>query len=324
MNASTYMKQQKIKSSADTKNVVQIALIAIILMIIAAILSKGVFLQPRNLMNLLFQNGILILIALAQLLIIIVSGIDLSVGAIMAMSSVLIVLNQDLGSGMAILIALGASMIFGAVSGSLVTFKRLPSFVVTLAMMQIVYSLAQVLSGGAAVYSGFEGTPISASFTNYYLGSVMGIPNVILTCMVVIFLVSRFLRTSYGHFAYAIGGNEKTAYFSGIPVERVKVTVYILAALLAGLAAVIFVGRVGMGDPRAGQWLPLDSIAAVSIGGASLSGGVGSVAGTVIGVLILGTLTNIMNLMGVPPTIQPAVKGIVIIIAVYLNSRKKN
>jgi ribose/xylose/arabinose/galactoside ABC-type transport system permease subunit len=139
-----------------------------------------------------------------------------------------------------------------------------------------------------------------------------------------IILVSRFLRTSYGHFAYAIGGNEKTAYFSGIPVERVKVTVYILAALLAGLAAVIFVGRVGMGDPRAGQWLPLDSIAAVTIGGASLSGGVGSVAGTVIGVLILGTLTNIMNLMGVPPTIQPAVKGIVIILAVYLNSRKKN
>lgn len=292
-------------------------------MAVAAILSKGVFLAPNNIVNLINQNAILILVALAQFLIILTRGIDLSVGAITAISSVIVVLYQDLGLGVSILLALTVSALLGMISGGLVTFRKLPSFVVTLAMMQIIYSLAKVLCGGAAVYESLGGQKIDEGLLMFFKGTFIGIPNPILVCAIAIFSVSLFMRTSYGHFLYPIGGNESTAYLTGLPVAFVKVSVYTLASFIASIAGILFVTRVGMGDPNTGQWLPLDSIAAVTIGGASLSGGIGTVAGTVVGVFILSVLNNIMSLMNVPPTIQPAIKGAVILLAVYLNSRKK-
>lgn len=292
-------------------------------MAVAAILSKGVFLAPNNIVNLINQNAILILVALAQFLIILTRGIDLSVGAITAISSVIVVLYQDLGLGVSILLALTVSALLGMISGGLVTFRKLPSFVVTLAMMQIIYSLAKVLCGGAAVYKSLGGQKIDEGLLMFFKGTFIGIPNPILVCAIAIFSVSLFMRTSYGHFIYPIGGNESTAYLTGLPVAFVKVSVYTIASFIASIAGILFVTRVGMGDPNTGQWLPLDSIAAVTIGGASLSGGIGTVAGTVVGVFILSVLNNIMSLMNVPPTIQPAIKGAVILLAVYLNSRKK-
>jgi ribose transport system permease protein len=131
------------------------------------------------------------------------------------------------------------------------------------------------------------------------------------------------MRTSNGRFIYAVGGNEETARMSGLPVKYVKISVFLISALLATVAGILFVARVGMCDPDTGQTLPLDSIATVTIGGGALTGGIGTVPGTIIGVLILSVLNNIMSLLQTPPTIQSGIEGIVILVAVYFNSLKK-
>jgi ribose transport system permease protein len=314
--------KSKINISSNMKDIVQLLMVLLIMVVFASILSKGVFIQPLNLYNILTQNSILLVVSLGQLLIIITKGIDLSVGMIVGFTSVLIVLSQDYGSVLAIIFALCAVVIIGIASGSLVHFAKLPAFVVTLAMSQIVYSIAKVIGGGAAVYSGFQGSPIASGLLSLYTNSFLGIQYPLIITIICIIVISRYLKTSIGHFTYTIGGNQKTAYLSGVPIARVKITAYVLAGLLACIGGLLFVARVGLGDPQAGDALTMDSIAAVTVGGASLSGGAGTVTGTVIGVLILGVLNNILNLLNVPPAIQPAIKGGLILLAVYLNSRK--
>ena len=311
------------ESTFETRAVLKILAILIGLMVMASLFSQGIFLQPRNMINLVNQNAILILIALGQLLVIITGGIDLSVGSTLAITSVVFVLCQDLGWPVAFLISLFAAAIIGLVNGFLVTYIRLPAFVVTLASMQICYSISKVLSGGGAIYGSPNGTQIPESLGEFYKASFWGIPYPLFVCILFLFIIAVFMRTSTGHFAHPVGGNERAAFLSGIPLKRVKMTMYVISAMLCAVAGLLFVARVGMGDPQTGVWVPLDSIAAVSIGGASLSGGVGTVSGTFIGVFILSVLNNIMNLIGIPPTVQPAIKGIVILVAVYLNSMRK-
>jgi len=310
--------------SFETRGVLKILAILVGLLVLASVVSQGVFLQPRNLVNLIYQNALLIVIAMGQLLVIVTGGIDLSVGAVLAVSSVLVVLYQDFGLAAAFGFALVVSVVFGLVNGFLVTYIRLPAFVVTLATMQIGYSVSKILSGVGAAYSGFQGAAIPTSLTEFYKAAFLGIPYPLLICLALMVILSLYLRTSIGHFIYSVGGNERASFLSGIPVRVVKMAVYVISAVLCCIGGVLFVARVGMGDPQAGTWVPLDSIAAVSIGGASLSsGGVGTVVGTLIGVFILSALNNVMNLLGVPPTFQPAIKGIVILLAVYLNSARK-
>ena len=309
--------------SFDTQAIFKISTILFGMVVLATVVSQGIFLQPRNLVNLLSQNAILMIVSLGQLLIILLGGIDLSVGAVMAMASVLFVLYQDLGIPGAFALALGIALVFGLINGFMVTYIRLPAFVVTLATMQVGYSISKVFSGGGAVYTGLGGAGLPLGMKDFYQTALLGIPYPLVLCLVLAGLTALYFRSSWGHFIYTVGGNQMAAFLSGVPVRRVKIMAYIFGSLLAGLGGILFVARVGMGDPQAGTWVPLDSIAAVSIGGASLSGGVGTVAGTIIGVIILSVLNNIMNLLGVPPTLQPAIKGVVIVIAVYLNSNRK-
>jgi ribose/xylose/arabinose/galactoside ABC-type transport system permease subunit len=314
--------------SFDTKSILKILIILIGLILFAAIFSNGVFLQPRNFVNLILQNAGLIIVTIGQLLVIAVAGIDLSVGAVMAVSSVLVVMFQDYGLVGAFAIALGGSLIFGLINGALVTFIRLPAFVVTMATMQIGYSMAKLLSDaagsrGGTVYTSLTGIELPSNFIDFYKTQLFGIPQPLYICLAFLLLFALYLKSSNGHFIYPVGGNEKTAYLSGIPVWIVKISAYGLSALLAGVAGILFASRVGLGDPQAGTWIALDSIAAASIGGASLSGGMGSILGTFFGVVILSVLNNIMNLLGVPPTMQPAIKGLVILLAVFLNTRRK-
>jgi ribose transport system permease protein len=310
------------QGSFDTTAVIRVLLVAAGLIVAAGVFSGGVFLQPSNLVNLGLQNVVLILVALGQLLVILSGGIDLSVGATLALSSVMVVLFQDYGLIPAILIALTISAALGLVNGASITYLRLPSFVVTLGMMQIAYSLAMVFSQGGAVYTGTGGAEIAPALLGVYQGAALGIPYPLLLSLVGLAALGFYLRTREGHFVYPLGGNERAAYFSGVPVRRVRMLVYVIASVLAGIGGVLYVSRVGLGYPQAGQWLPLDTIAAVSIGGASLAGGMGTVVGTFVGVLILGVLNNIVNLLGVPPTLEPAVKGLVILVAVLLNARQ--
>jgi ribose/xylose/arabinose/galactoside ABC-type transport system permease subunit len=311
------------RTTFESRGVLRILIVLAGLVVLAAILSDGVFLQLDNIINLGQQNAILMVVALGQLFVILTGGIDLSVGATLAIGSVVYVVLQDAGPVAALAGALATAGIIGLVNGALVTFIRLPSFVVTLAVSQIVASLAMVISEGGTVYTGYGGAQISSLTSNFYAGAIGGVPNHVLFALFVGALIALFMRTSWGHFSYAVGGNRQAAFLSGLPVAAVGVMVYVMAAMLASVGGILFVSRVGLGDPQAAKWIVLDSIAAVSIGGASLSGGVGTVAGTLIGVLILGVLNNIMNLLGVPPTLQPAIKGLVILIAVLLNSSRK-
>lgn len=312
----------------DTRSILKILVILVAMMVFAAIFSNGVFLQPKNIINLVLQNAGLIIITLGQLLVIVTMGIDLSVGAVMAVSSVLVVLFHDKGLIASFSIAILGALVFGLINGSLVTFLRLPAFVVTMATMQIGYSVAKLLSDaagsrGGTVYTALNGAEIPTSFVEFYKGTILGIPQPLLVCLAFLIIIGLYLRTSTGHFIFPVGGNERTAFLSGIPVWKVKMAVYAICSMLAGVAGIMFASRVGLGDPQAGTWIALDSIAAASIGGASLSGGVGTVLGTFFGVVILSVLNNIMNLLGVPPTMQPAIKGLVILITVYFNTRRK-
>jgi len=315
------------RSSVDTRTNARTLAILLGLVLFASAFSEGVFLQPANLVNLINPNALLIVIATGQLLVIATGGIDLSVGAVMAVSSVMVVLFQDYGLAGSFAAAILLAALFGLVSGALVTYIRLPAFVVTLATMQIGYSVSKILSDwggsrGGTVYNSLGGAGIPTGFADFYKASLSGIPYPLFICLGFLILIAAYLRTSNGHFIYPVGGNDRAAFLSGIPVGRVRIAVYVISAVLAAVGGILFVARVGLGDPQAGTWIALDSIAAVSIGGASLSGGVGTVFGTLIGVVILSVLNNIMNLLGVPPTLQPAVKGLVILIAVYLNSAR--
>lgn len=324
MRDTIFWDRLKISKNSDMKSIFQIVSVFLILIVFASIFSKGVFLQPNNLLNLLTQNVILSLLALGQLLVVLTGGIDLSIGAVVGLSSVLVVLFQDYGLGVSLIIALGASMLIGFLNGSIVSFRRLPPFVVTLAMMLITYSVTQIMTGGASVYTGRHGAEIASGLINFYKQSFLGLPYPILLGIIAFVAVSLYLRTSNGHLMYTVGGNERAAFLSGVSVSKVRILAYALSSFLAGIGGILLVARVGMGAPDSGTLILLDSIAAVTIGGASLSGGVGTVVGTLMGVLILSTLNNLMNLLNVSPAIQPAVKGIVILVAVYLNSRKKN
>jgi len=309
--------------TVDTQRTFTTFLAMLLLIALAAVLSRGVFIKPTNLLNLVFQNAILGVISFGQLLVILSAGIDLSVGSMLGLSTVLLMIFQFLGLPVALLLTVTIPAVFGAVNGYFVAQRRLPAFVVTLAMMLFVYSLAQVISGGAGIYSGLNGAPLSPVLVSFNRRGLLGVPLPAVVWLLVLAGMALFLRLRLGHFVFAVGGNERAAVFSGVPVTMVRFLAYLGASVLASVGGILAVARVGEGHPAAGQTYLLDSIAAVTIGGASLSGGEGTMIGTLLGVLILGTLNNILNLLNVSPMMQPAVKGVVILLAVYLNGRRE-
>jgi len=311
------------RRTPDTQRSITTLAVMLLLMGLAAALSRGIFVRPANLLNLVFQNAILGVVSLGQLLVILSAGIDLSVGSVVGLSTVLLMLFQFLGLPAALLLTVAIPALIGTVNGYFVAQRRLPAFVVTLAMMLFVYSLAQVISGGAGIYSGLNGAPLSPVLVSFNRRGVLGVPLPALVWMLVLAGVALVLRLRLGHFVFAVGGNERAAFLSGAPVTLVRLLAYFLASVLASVGGVLAVARVGEGHPAAGQTYLLDSIAAVTIGGASLSGGEGTLIGTLMGVFILGTLNNILNLLNVSPMMQPAVKGVVILLAVYLNGRRE-
>ena len=312
-----------VRWTADSQRVLTTFLIMVVLAALAALLSRGVFLKPANLLNLVFQNTILGVVSLGQLAVILTAGIDLSIGSMVGLSTVLLMVFQFIGLPGALGVTIVVPLAIGAANGFFISVRRLPAFVVTLAMMLFAYSLAQVISGGAGVYSGLNGAPLSRLLLDFNKKALLGVPYPAVVWIAALAGVWLFTRLSIGHFLFAVGGNESAAFLSGVPVRGVRMAAYCLAALLASVGGILAVARVGEGHPAAGQVYLLDSIAAVTIGGASLQGGEGTIVGTLMGVLILGTINNIMNLLNVSPMLQPAVKGIVILLAVYMNSRSR-
>lgn len=291
-----------------------------LLVVIVSILNPS-FLEPLNLLNLLRQVAINALIAFGMTFVILTGGIDLSVGAILALSSALTAGMMVAGVDPIIAIIAGCILgaLMGMVNGLFITKGKMAPFIATLATMTIFRGLTLVYTGG---------NPITGLGDNYLFqlfgrGYFLGIPVPAIT-MILAFVILFILlhKTPFGRKTYAIGGNEKAALISGIKVSKVKIMIYSLSGMLAALAGAILTSRLNSAQPTAGTSYELDAIAAVVLGGTSLSGGKGRIFGTLIGALIIGTLNNGLNLLGVSSFYQMVVKGIVILIAVLLDRKK--
>jgi ribose transport system permease protein len=273
-----------------------------------------------NIFNLLRQLSPPTLLAMGMLFVIMTGGIDLSVGSVVAMSSVFTALFlQNNSLPVAILMVIVIAVAFGAFNGYLVAGRRLAPFVVTLAGMTIARGIAFIASRGQP-HRVTE--PVLLRFA---IERTLGIPHIVWFAMFIVIIlvfVQRF--TVFGRFVQATGSNETAVTLSGISGSFYKISVYVMSSVLSAIGGIMIASRVGMGTPLAGQMMELDAIAAVVIGGASLAGGRGTVIKTLMGVLVLGMIGNIMNLLNVPSYPQQVLKGIIIIVAVLLQSGKKS
>lgn len=275
------------------------------------------FLTASNLTNIITQSAIVGIAAVGATFIIITGGIDLSVGSNVALSGMVAATLVDSGlNGLTgILVAILVATAVGAFNGASVTALRLAPFIVTLAVLGMGRGLTLQISGGESVYG------LPKSFTWLGGGTVVGIPvPVIMT--VIAFAIGYFVlsRTTFGHQVYAVGGNREAARLAGIRDRRVLFAVYVIAGLCAGIAAITLVGRLGSATPTAATGLELQVIAAVVIGGTSLFGGKGSLAGTFVGVLLIGVINNGLTLLNVSPFWVQFMQGLLIFLAVLLDS----
>ena len=262
----------------------------IVLVVVVSIMNPS-FLAPLNILNLLRQVAINALIAYGMTFVILTGGIDLSVGAILALSSTLMagMMVSGMDPILAILVGCLLGAIMGAVNGLLITKGKMAPFIVTLATMTIFRGLTMVYTNGNPI----TGLGDSFMFQVFGRGYFLGIPVPAITMIITFVILWVILhKTPFGRQTYAIGGNEKAAIISGIKVDRVKIMIYSLAGLLAALAGAILTSRLNSASPTAGDSYELDAIAAVVLGGTSLSGGRGWIVGTLIGALIIGTLNN--------------------------------
>ena len=298
--------------------------------------SFGAWLQRwgKHWINILRNNAGVGIVALGMTFVIISGGIDLAVGSTMtAVGAVLMVIINGYPTGLltsvgitgpwayviGIIAALVVGSLVGVINGSLIAYRKLPPFIVTLGMMKICRSVTQqcMQKVGVKVPAGF------LAIANTKIGGETILPILYwLVLALVLHIVSR--HTPFGRRIYAIGSNERTARLSGIHVERVKTWIYILMGALVAVTAVIQVARIGSMDyANAGSGYEMDAIAAVVVGGTSMSGGKGSIGGTVLGMLIIAVMNNLLNLMGVPPFLREAFKGAIVIVAVLLQRKEK-
>lgn len=298
-------------------------LIGLVILSIALSQLSDNFLTTSNLLTVMRQVSINALIAFGMTYVILTAGIDLSVGSMLALAGV--ICAALISSGMDALSACGLTLLAGAAMGMLngliVTRGKAAPFIATLATMTIFRGLTQAYT---------EGRPISGMnnelfdlIGNGYVLSLIPIPVVL---MFIVFGIAWFIlnRTAFGRHTYAVGGNEEASRISGVRVDRVKVMVFTLSGLMAALAGIVLTSRLDSAQPTAGVGYELDAIAAVVLGGTSLSGGRGWIIGTLIGALLIGVLNNGLNLLNVPSAYQLVTKGVVILLAVLLDRRQKN
>jgi ribose transport system permease protein len=295
-------------------------LLLAVLVVIAASLS-GSFLRTNNLLNILRQASPLAVVAMGQTLVILIGGIDVSVGAVVSLTTVIggsVMANNDAMILPTVLACLLVGLIVGVFHYLLIVRVGTDPFVTTLGSMLVLEGLNLIYTGGAPRSS------VTDLFRKLAQGEIVGVPIVIpVVAVVAIVLIVALRRTTWGRRLYAVGGNAPAARMSGIRVERTKGSAYILCSLLAVVGGLILLARIGTGATAAGQGLELDSIAAVLIGGTVFGGGKGSVSGTIAGVLILTVLFNIFNLLAISTFAQLIIKGIVIIVGIALYSRRR-
>lgn len=295
--------------------------IGLILIILIISILEPRFLATSNLLNVLRQVSMNALIAFGMTFVILTGGIDLSVGSILALTGA--VTAGMMASGMdpilAMLIGLLLGAVLGAINGIIIAKGRVAPFIATLATMTIYRGLTLVYTEGRPI----SGLGDNMAFQMLGKGYFLGIPIPVVT-MLISFAILYFIlkKTTFGRRVFAVGGNEEASILSGINADRIKIYVYALVGLLAGLASLILTSRLNSAQPTAGEMFELDAIAAVVLGGTSLTGGRGWIVGTLIGALIIGVLNNGLNLIGVSSFFQQVVKGAVILLAVLLDRKK--
>lgn len=298
--------------------------------------SAGTFLTLRNLSNVMHQTSVNTIIGVGMTIVIIAGGIDLSVGAILALSGVIstaiimkgfpppfpyppdAAITPVWALSVSVPVAVAVSALIGAICGAHnaipVIKLRVPPFIATLAMYSIARGLAQIYVNGGQVGN------LPAAFTD----AIGQGPCLVITALTVVAFGHILLtRTRFGRAVYAIGGNEQAARLSGIDVAKIKFWVYVICGTLAGIAGLLLAGRIGAGDPKSGLSYELNAIAAVVLGGTSLMGGIGTIAGTLLGAIVMGCLETGLGLMGVGTFVQLVAKGYVILMAVVLDQAKK-
>ena len=282
------------------------------------------FLTQDNIMNVLRQISSNMYLASAMMMILIAGGIDLSVGSLIALIGVIAgtLVAAGIPLPFVILICLLIGAVSGTVNGFILSRTTLPPFIVTLSMMNILRGATYVFTGGSTVRID------DRSYINFGTGYFLMVPLPVIYMIIVILIVFIILnRTTLGRHIYAIGGNQKAAEFSGINVRRVRMFVYIFSGIMAALAGIVVSARNYSGNPVAGNGAEMDAIAACVVGGTSMGGGYGFIGGTLIGALIIGLVNNGLNLMRIDSYWQIIFKGIIILVAVYIDyikNLKKN
>jgi ribose transport system permease protein len=293
--------------------------LVVVLVLFGAVLSllTPTFLTPTNLTNLVLQASILGVIALGMTFVIIGSGIDLSVGGVPAIVSVLavgVVVNLDLPVWLGLSIAVGAGICLGCVNGWAITRMKVAPLIATLGTLSIAIGLAFAYSGGTSV------VPLPEFYRELRRATLLGIPiNIVIFAVLAILTHVVLTRTSFGRSLYAVGGNKVAAEMAGIRTGRVIFLTYVISAATASLGGILFTARLGAGSPQTGSGMELTVIAAVVIGGTSLFGGRGNVFGTVLGALLITMVTNAINLLGVPTAWDRVLLGVVILIAALMD-----
>ncbi len=312
----TRFKNGVVKYFKDNIGII-IALLAMFIFLTLFPTTRSTFLTPKNMFNILRQNASNLFLATGMTMVIILGGIDLSVGSVIALSGVVAagcVVNFGLPEAVGFAAAILVGALVGLFNGFIICKTDIPPFIVTLASMNITKGIALVLTGGAPIRC------MTDAFKFPGAGYVGPVPTPVIL-MIIIFIIAAMLinKTQFGRHIYAVGGNVQAAKFSGISVEKVKFIVYAYTGVMAGIAGVVIASRLYSGQPTAGDGAEMDAIASVVVGGTSMSGGSGRIGGTLIGVLIIGVLNNGLNLMGVDSNFQYIVKGLVILLAVYVD-----
>ncbi|UOF90416.1 ribose ABC transporter permease [Fodinisporobacter ferrooxydans] len=291
----------------------------IFLFVILSILSNS-FLTFENIINVLRQISINAILAIGATFVILTAGIDLSVGSIVALAGIVTATFAQSGHSnliISIVMGLAVGLFVGFINGFVTAKWKVAPFITTLGMMAVARGATFVYTGGQPVAN------LSQSFLQIGGGDIAKIPlPVIITVVVSIIFMVLLYKTKFGRYVYAIGGNENAAKISGIKVDKVKIWVYSISGLLAGLAGIILTSRVSSGLPQAGDGYELDAIAAVVIGGTSLMGGKGRLWGSLIGALLIGVLNNGLDLLNVSSYWQQIVKGCIIVAAVMIERKK--
>ena len=295
-------------------------LVGLVVVSIVMVFASSSFLSAGNITNIIRQVSINALIAVGMTFVILTGGIDLSVGAVMALASTVAagLMASGLNGVAALLICLVVGVAFGVANGVFVAFACMPPIIVTLATMGIARGLGLIYTGGYPI----SGLP---AWVNWFgEGRVVGLQAPILI-MLAVYICGWIVleRTAFGRYVYAIGGNEVATRLSGVRVARSKLLVYAISGLAASIAALVLTGRLMSGQPNAGQGFELDAIAAVVLGGTSIAGGRGSLIGTLLGALLLGVLNNGLNMVGVNPYVQTVVKGVIILIAIFIGRERR-